>query len=606
MWGCMLTMGVYHSILSNSLTSPRQLLLQKPHTPYLLLTPSSFVVSLLLEFIPVDVKSPMQRFKLRNRVYPQSLYHKSIGGHSPAGQRLESRSDFQLTSLRIHQFIERKKYDKVVDILRELSRDYLVKCLESFPFKALNKAIPDSFLIWETLLTKLHNNEDGYIPQFPYAACDELVLRVAQLLLYLENDQSKMDAQLQPNLFVQCRRVFKKVYMQYHDVLEKLMKENERLSKALYSLSLHIPLGVDSTAVSLHSTIKNEVVSSVADFQNILSHLEELVLECSPNVITEIAPHTNGSPPRNGYTHTDSAHSLTQVQIQERLHYNQCALRCMTPIQRSDNLPQLLEMLKVRIDGDKEVLTLFGSLRQRNGFITETESVEMWLRRYQSSLECAISLFRAIEKELAIRSPLGSPTLPPAIQPLTSEAKESPPFTYNRCPSWGQLAFEEIDRSAIRRNRSASTKSLGFRPFSAVDTAERSHSTCNINYKPETSSSAQDIPSATAASSPTNSDHHDHHGNGQTMAGMKKKKGFGLRSSLRRSIRRLSSSTGNVSSKSRRSMFRRSSSNGGSSSDDGDTQYDRMKKELLEARETIQSLRRRERELINRFVVLYF
>ena len=93
--------------------------------------------------------------------------------------RSDVKSQFELTSIQIRQLLERKKFQKVVEILRELPHSYILKCLESFPFKALNSNVPETFPIWETLLTKLHNSEEGYIPQFPYAACDELVVQIA-------------------------------------------------------------------------------------------------------------------------------------------------------------------------------------------------------------------------------------------------------------------------------------------------------------------------------------------------------------------------------------------------------------------------------------------
>ena len=60
-----------------------------------------------------------------------------------AVRRSNTKTEFELTSLRTKQLLEKGKFQRVVEMLRELSRDFLLKCLESFPFKALNKSIPE-------------------------------------------------------------------------------------------------------------------------------------------------------------------------------------------------------------------------------------------------------------------------------------------------------------------------------------------------------------------------------------------------------------------------------------------------------------------------------
>ena len=543
----------------------------------------------------------MQRmFNWRTRVLPQrgvsteNLIHNTSGDHTVILRRTKSKTEFELTSLHIHQLLDKKKYQKIVDLLRELSYTHILQCLESFPFKALNKAIPESFPVWETLLTKLHNSEEGYIPQFPYAACDELVIRVAHILAYMEHDTHQNE-----QLYLQCRRVLKKVYMQYHDVLEHLMKENERLSKALYAMTLHIPLGTDIYAVSLQQAIRDEVSASLVDFRDAIERLEELFTDPIP-LSFEIVPHKNS----NGYS--SGAHSLTQIQIQERLYSNQCTLGCMNPVRRKDNLSQLLEMLNARIHGDKEILAIFADLRNHIPHITEKESVEPWLRRYQHSIECAITLFREIEDELAINSPSTSPEKEELELPQNHVLTPSPippPLTIHSTTPQDYRQYPENDEIAvktIKRYRSSSEKISQIRPSSLalLNTSKMSQSSHSVDKtttfnKLEESTSVQDIPYVTNAS-PTN--YHHHHGNGQTIAGIKKK--FGpLRRSLRYSMRRLSSSAGNVSSKKKR-MYRTGSN--GSSGEDDCEQLELAKKELMEARQTVNSLRKRERVLTDR------
>ena len=325
---------------------------------------------------------------------------------------LSHKTEYEITSMKIKQLLEKQNYAKVVEILREQSHSYVHKCLESFPFKALNRAIPQSFLVWETLLTKLHNSEEGYIPQFPYAACDELVIQIAWLL------ETVVDSQRETGEMVQsCRRVLKCVYMQYNEVLEHLYKENDKVVHALYTLGLHLPLGSDFlTALTVQQAIKEEVEASLADYQDAVERLDEL----AEDEVLTLTQALGENQKRLDSSDEDSeengrlmirppsfpqAPNLNQMQLQERLYHNQCVIRALQPSRRKDNLPELLEILKQRIRGDKEVLAIFGSIRQRNGAITTSEAVEPWLKRHQHAIEYVITMLKEIEKELEITLP---------------------------------------------------------------------------------------------------------------------------------------------------------------------------------------------------------
>ena len=508
---------------------------------------------------------------------------------------VDSRPDSEIISMRVHHLLEKKKYQKVIELLREHPHTHILACLESFPFKLLNKSIPQSFSIWETLLTKVHGNEEGYIPQFPYAACDELVIRIAHLLAYLERENCQQDDQL----FMQCRRLLKKVYLHYHDIVNNLMKENERLSKALYSMTLHIPLGLDpATAVSLQQSIKKEVSDCLDDLGETHLRLDELSLENS-HIHVEVTPLCEQI--KNESSSLPISRSLTQRQVQERLYSNQCVLGVVNPIRCRDNLPQLIEMLSTRIAGDKEVLSIFATLRHQIPQITDNEPIEPRLRKYQHSVECAITLLREIEDELAIKSSdSGSPAsekdnqeLHQAKPPSLTSSPPPPVLVTQSSASLDRQRFsegDEVSPKPIKKHRMSSLKSNVIRPNSAVtleSSSKLSQSTQSINKTTanalEESSSVQDIPFATDG-------HLDQPK--LPMAGMKKR--FGpLRRSLRSSMRRLSSSTGSVSFK-RKKMYR-TGSNG------GEEVLEDTKKELLEAQETIQSLRKRERELTDRY-----
>lgn len=292
-------------------------------------------------------------------------------------------------------------------MIRESSYSYVLKCLESFPFKALNKVIPEAFPIWETLLTKLHNSEEGYIPEFPYHACDELVLRIAWLLETWEDSQRDIH-----ELRSSCKRVLKRVYMQYNGVMEQLYKEHNQVEHALYTLSLHLPLGTDpSTALTIQQAIQAEVAGCVVDFTDAIDRLQEISEKenCSfSEILLEDIKGDVGIGDEDDFglmfrkIEFPLAPNPNQVQLQERLYQNQCVQTCLQPSQRSGTLRELVEILSERIRGDKEVLAVFGRIRQRNEGISDSESIEPWLRRHQHSIETTIGLIKEIEKELEI------------------------------------------------------------------------------------------------------------------------------------------------------------------------------------------------------------
>lgn len=315
-------------------------------------------------------------------------------------------SEFEITSQKVKHHLEKGEYQAVVEMLRELQHNFILKCLESFPFKVLNKEIPKSFPIWETLLMKLQHSEDSYIPQFLYAACNELVLQIGRLL-----ESVKDMPQENADLIHACKRVLKKVYMQHNGVLEPLLKENERIERAIYSLSLHLPLGTDRSACSLYTAITNEVQACVADYKDAVDRLKDVKEKESlslSQILGEI-PWDNMDSDEQPVIEFH-APSLSQIQLQERLYINQCIMRALEPNQRSGNLAQLLEMLKKRILGDKEVIALFGSIRMRDGFLSDMDAVEPWLRKHQRGVECSIAMLKDVEKELNIPLHPPSPT----------------------------------------------------------------------------------------------------------------------------------------------------------------------------------------------------
>lgn len=337
-------------------------------------------------------------------------------------------TQYGATSLKIRKLVDSKQYGGVVTLLRDHTSDYLSNCLSTFPFKALNQGVPETLPIWETLLTKLHKSEDGYIPNFPYTACDELVFQISYVL-----EVHKGNPDGDSNIIVTCKRVLKKVYMLYGDILERLYDQHSKVERALHSMSLHLPLGVDLNAQSLTNTIRREVVACLQDYHVAEERLGELTKNEKVSLldILEQGMEKNVDLPEIAAISLDLTHSqcLNQIQIQERLHFNQCVRTALQPSRRRDNLGQLLEMLNDRIAGDKEVLALYGVVRQRYLQITDQEPVIMWLKKHQHALECTISVLKDIEKDLCINTKRSSGDPPPLPPPPPVPVRVPSPFS---------------------------------------------------------------------------------------------------------------------------------------------------------------------------------
>lgn len=564
-------------------------------------------------------------------------------------RRPDSKTHFELTSLKIKQLLEKKKFQKVVEFLRELPHDVILKCLESFPFKALNRAVPESFPVWETLLMKLHNSEDGYIPQFPYAACDELVLQISRLLESCEESPGD------PDLPYSCKRVLKKVYMQYNEVLERLYKEQDRIDHALYSLGLHLPLGTDYTAISLQQAIVEEVQASLVDYHDALERLQELSQDEAFSLTEAVLESQRDTVLNGDYPSPDRPFALNpnQLQLQERLYFNQCVLTTMKPSRRMGNLVELLEIMNERIKGDKEVLAVFGSIRQRNDVITDAEPVEPWLRKHQHAVECAIATLKDIEKELEITIPKAespaelreglhmiasaapddSPQIIPVMQPQSSEEDCSLAINQRHSAAilddylWEEEVMDEEDggktlerKLSLPMQIQRSIRPRSVSPQKIIRTSN--HVGCSNKSFSSTGESSPNLTNGANSAS-----FHDLQPSKETqlaftrvqslktprsvVAGKKKSPFINLPNSLNN----LSTSSGSVNTKSKSSfkkMFRSGSGDLGPWKRQGgmdilsanqfmlQQELEYKTKELLQAREVNQELRRRERELTDR------
>ena len=307
-------------------------------------------------------------------------------------------SEHEETSMEIKRLLEQREFDQCVNLIRQKPHDYLTACLEKMPFLAMNRMVPDSLPVWEALLSRLHTREDRYIPQFPYSACDALVLHIGRVLHECEQKADGM-----AELRLQCRFVLKKVYMLYGEVLGKVCLSHEQVSSALCSLMRHHPLmGHDASVRTIQEQIKEEIDASLHDYQEASRHLQETLQK-------ELVPPSEEPQPGHAAENgrwVDSASSCTSmVHVQERLYLNQSVLCTLQPTKRKGNLNDLSCLLLDRINGDKVVLQVFAQLRMQDTTLSADEPVEPHLQARLYQLELVISLLKDIEQELQITIP---------------------------------------------------------------------------------------------------------------------------------------------------------------------------------------------------------
>lgn len=318
--------------------------------------------------------------------------------HSPNRNRSSIRkkqsvpSPYEATSEKIQLLLNIGDVRTAVAVLSTMQAEYLLKCMPTFPIKSMKRLMPKTLPVWEVLLGKINDIEDDSIPQCVYAAYDSLVIHCAYRMLHLqaapvENASTELTA---------ISQLLRKIYLQYPEVVERFVGLREQTGSALHCLMQHFPLQLENSLVSLQEAIRDEVSSSILDFQESLKTLNSLATE-EKFSFSEMM--VGGQLPQGRDSSPPPTSPMNQLQMQERLYYNQAVMRTIQPTRRNGNLAVLSEMLMHRIQGDKDVLSLFGNLRKELE-IHEGVSVESCLRQHQQALELVIISLRRIKLDV--------------------------------------------------------------------------------------------------------------------------------------------------------------------------------------------------------------
>lgn len=315
--------------------------------------------------------------------------------HSPNRNRSSIRkkqsipSPYEATSERIQLLLNNGDIKTAIAVLSTMQAECLLKCIPTLPMRSMKRLLPKTLPVWEVLLDKINDIEDDSIPQSVYAAYDSLVLHCGHKMLHLQAaPMDNADTEL-----MAINQLLRKVYLQYPEVVERFVGLREQTGSAIHSLMQHFPLQLENSMVSLQEAIKDEVSSSALDFQDSLKNLTTLTAQ-EKFPLSEML-----QPPQGRDSSPPPLSPMNQLQMQERLYFNQAVLRTIQPTRRNGNLAVLSEMLMHRIHGDKEVLSLFGNLRKELD-IGDKVPIESCLRQHQQTLELVIISLRRIKLDV--------------------------------------------------------------------------------------------------------------------------------------------------------------------------------------------------------------
>lgn len=310
-------------------------------------------------------------------------------------KQLTQQSPYEVTSGKIEILLNNGDIRAAVAVITTLQADYLLKCVPSFPLKCMKLLLPKSLPVWEVLLDKINDVEDVSAPQSVYAVYDSLVMQCAHKMLHYRAS-STQDSSTD---VAAIHQILRKVYLQYPEVVERFNGLKEQTDLAVHTLMQHFPLQLESSMVPLQDAIRNEVKSSILDYQESLTNLDNLTAQEKFSLSEMLVSGQNFDSKGRESSPPPVTPPLTQLQMQERLYYNQAVLRTIQPTRRKGNLAVLSEMLMERIHGDKGVLTLFGQLRKELD-ISGDMPVEMCLKQHQQALELVTGALKKLKLEV--------------------------------------------------------------------------------------------------------------------------------------------------------------------------------------------------------------
>lgn len=254
--------------------------------------------------------------------------------------------------------IERKEYQELIRIVKQIPGDVLVLILDNLSIENLYADIPSSLASLEALYSKIFYDRQGRLPDHGLSSDDfvhHLVRYFVDVLKY--NNQTFASARSREhikNIFSICTQIDESLH-------QRLVQRAQQFSKALSGFSEHALLETIARSsatyyMKMHEALKTEIERAVSHYKSALQKLADVLLNVplnSAELSSAIAGHSQAD--MDDKT-TQYMRKLSGQSIEDRLFFNQLLFNAVKINSRDKLLINgLVDKLEARIDHDKEV-----------------------------------------------------------------------------------------------------------------------------------------------------------------------------------------------------------------------------------------------------------
>lgn len=305
----------------------------------------------------------VKNFKLKASTWLQGYGGGQKSNSSPSSAVAENAlSDEDLALKRLDEMIEGRRYVQLVSHIHDIPDETLMEILDVLPYSKLAKGMPETVVALDALFSRLDRLKTAHNRkvEFPKVFCDQLIVQISILLEMGENEPDMYCQELQV-----CRQTLTVIVQHYPELREKVDARCRQMAASVDSLAQHVRIGSDASALTLREAIREEVDNTVKDLKAASEKLDA-VSGISGAGDKATKPGSNrtlgkrkGSKPSidpGELTHQDNM-AVSQRHIQDRLIRNQTLMSIVKPASRRGNLPALIDMLDERLRNDKDVLT---------------------------------------------------------------------------------------------------------------------------------------------------------------------------------------------------------------------------------------------------------
>ena len=252
--------------------------------------------------------------------------------------------------------------------------------------------IPDSLVALESLYSKLFILDPENFPTEKLdveATVFNIVRHLAMLDSMLDNDSSSFGEEAMKSI----TNILRIVLFVKPDIVSVVHARKKMMDNALQGIGEHSLVKVVGSLMNLHDGLKIEFEKTTASYKTAIQQLEQLSLS-NPKPVT-LKSFSNRSLPSANH---QVLMTYTEIEIQDRLFKNKTVLNAVEA-NLTNQLPHLIQVLKERIENDKNALLAFGKLRREIKAISGEAKVAPVLTQYSRSLKSVLDIFKVLLDE---------------------------------------------------------------------------------------------------------------------------------------------------------------------------------------------------------------